>query len=125
MEQDRGFFAALFDTSFSSLVTRRVLGVLYLIVVVLLGLALLVCIIAAFTQKIWLGLVLLILSPLIYFLYLIWIRIWFEVIVVLFNIADNTAALVHRGPASAPVAQQAAPPSGGSSVPPPSLSPTQ
>ncbi|MCX7598907.1 MAG: DUF4282 domain-containing protein [Armatimonadetes bacterium] len=116
MESPRSVLSMLFDSSFDVFVTRRVMGVLYLVVVVLYGLAAMVfwigLLVGGFQQGAAAGLAALILGPvvvgIVYFLVVLFLRIYFELIVVLFKIADNTAETVEAlrgaspGPADRP-----------------------
>ena len=101
--EPKGFLASLFDTSFSSLVTPRVIKVIYIISMVVIGLVALFWIAAAFTQSAAYGLlVLVIAAPLVSLLYLIYTRVLLEVILVLFRIMDSNVELVALQRASTP-----------------------
>ncbi|MBN2382357.1 DUF4282 domain-containing protein [bacterium] len=89
----KGFFSVLFDLSFSEFITFRVIKVLYIIGIVIAGLAALFMIIGAFTNGVVAGIVCLILSPLVFLLYVLMIRVWLEIVLVLFKIADNTSIM--------------------------------
>ena len=92
-----GFFRSLFDLSFQSFVTARIIGVLYIISIVLIALYSLVFIIAAFSQSAVLGAItLLILAPLFFFLAVIYVRVLLELAIVLFRIAENTSEMARR-----------------------------
>lgn len=96
--QARGFFGALFDISFRSFVTVRIIGVLYVISIVLLVLYTIFLIIAAFQASAVFGVVtLLILGPLFLFLSVIYVRVLLELAIVLFRIAENTSEMVRQG----------------------------
>jgi hypothetical protein len=129
--EPRGFLASLFDTSFSSLITTRVIRVIYIISMVVIGLAALAWTAAAFAQSVGFGLlVLVIVAPLVSLLYLIYTRVLLEVIIALFRIMENTGELatLQRGalapatpaPTSPPVASEApTTPQPPASTPPP------
>jgi uncharacterized protein DUF4282/uncharacterized protein DUF2510 len=137
----KGFFPSLFDLSFKSFVTPSVIKVLYILALVIIGLGTLIGIIAgliALTQEPASGLITLILVPLFGLLYLIYARVLLEVLIVLFQIGENTATLVKQGggsPSSAgmqivqpgaasPAAPApAAPPSPPAGRPPPAAGP--
>jgi hypothetical protein len=111
--EPKGFLASLFDTSFSSLVTPRVIKFIYIISMVVIGLAALFWIGAAFSQSAAFGLlVLVIAAPLVSLLYLIYTRVLLEVIIALFRIMEYNAELVTLQRAATPGAPAA-------SVPPP------
>jgi hypothetical protein len=104
--EPQGFLASLFDTSFASLITPRVIKVIYIITMVVIGLAALFWIVAAFAQSVALGLVVLVIAaPIVSLLYLIYTRVLLEVIIALFRIMESNQELVQiqRGvPVSAP-----------------------
>ena len=92
---EKGFFGSLFDVSFSSLITTKVIKVLYVLSMVLIGLMALVIVASAFTQSVGAGLfTLLILAPLAALLYLIYVRVILEVIICVFRIMETNVELV-------------------------------
>lgn len=96
--QSRGFFTSLFDFSFRSFVTSRVIGILYVISIIVLVLDSIFWIALAFRLNTALGvLTLLIIAPLIFFLMLISVRVLLEIVVILFRIAENTSEMVRQG----------------------------
>jgi hypothetical protein len=114
-EQGQGFLASLFDVSFSSLVTTRVIKVLYVLSMIIIGLFALFFVVAAFSNSVAGGIiVLLIVAPLAALLYLIYVRVLLELVIVIFRIWETNVELVslQRGQAA-----------GGSSPPPPPSSP--
>jgi hypothetical protein len=109
------FFASLFDISFSSLITTRVIKVLYVLSMVIIGIIALVFIGGAFSNSVASGIiVLLIIAPLLSLLYLIYVRVLLELVLVIFRILETNTELVRlqRGEAT-----------GGSAPPPPSSPP--
>jgi len=84
----RGFFAALMDTRFDSLITPSLIRFLYVVAIVLLALGTLAVIIAGFAESAGSGVLLLIFAPLGALIYLIITRLWLELIVVAFKIRD-------------------------------------
>jgi hypothetical protein len=88
MEQ-KGFFESLFDLSFSSLITTRIIKVIYILGMVVVGIAVIGMIVAGFSESVGGGIALLIFSPLIALLYIIFLRVWLELIMVMFKINDN------------------------------------
>lgn len=96
--QTRGFFSSLFDISFRSFVTARIIGILYVISIALIVLTAIVYIVVAFTQSATLGaLTLLIFAPLGSILSIIYVRVLLELAIVLFRIAENTGEMVRQG----------------------------
>ena len=84
----------LFDLSFSEFVTTRVIKVLFIIGVVFAALGTLAVIVGGFSAGMGRGLVILILSPLLFLLYVLMARIWCEMVIVIFRIAENTSRMV-------------------------------
>jgi hypothetical protein len=111
----QGFLASLFDISFSSLITTWVIKVLYVLSMVIIGLVAVVFVVAAFADSVAGGIVvLLVVAPLFGLLYLIYVRVLLELVIVIFRITESNVELVslQRGQAA-----------GGSTPPPPSSSP--
>lgn len=93
-----GMFAALFDFSFESFITLKIIKFLYIICVGMTGLLTLGIIITGFGIDSGTGvLFLLIVGPLFFLLSLIYSRVLLELIAVLFCIQAYTAELVEQG----------------------------
>jgi len=90
------FLSALFDFSFSEFVTTKIIKILYGILIVLAGVAALVAIISGFTNSVGQGILMLILSPLVFLLYVILARVWLELVIVIFRIAENVGEIAER-----------------------------
>ncbi|MDR9396617.1 DUF4282 domain-containing protein [Pontimonas sp.] len=91
--QQKGFFAALFDLKFEEWVTLRVAGVLYVIILALLGLF---GVVAFFSLLLDGGLSILFALvgvPLVLFIAVLLIRLSFEATVALIAVARNTESL--------------------------------
>jgi hypothetical protein len=121
---EKGFFASLFDISFSSLVTTRVIKVVYVISMIVIGISALVFFVAALADGETGSIVFaIIIVPIVALLYLIYTRIILEVIIVLFRIMETNVELVqiqrsaHGGAAPATAAPSTTPQP--SSPPPP------
>ena len=91
--QTASFFGVLFDTSISNLITMRFLKVIYTVILVLSGLAVLVWVFAAFDAGGAVAFVSLIVGLAGWLLYVILIRVSLEVIAVLFKISENTSRM--------------------------------
>ena len=94
MAQQPGFFAALFDFSFTEFITTRVVKVLYALAVFFCGILALGWILGAFAKDAAAGLLAIILAPLAFLLYVLAARVWLEVILILFRIAEHTKEIV-------------------------------
>ena len=96
MEQ-KGLLASLFDMSFSEFVTPRVIKLLFGLGILFSGLWVILLLGAGFSQGAGPGLLALILSPLVFFLAVLGARVWCEMVIVGFRIADNTTRVVEQG----------------------------
>jgi len=95
----KGFVASLFDFGFTSFVTPKVVKVLYVLIMILLGLGSLASAIFAFQfgGAVAGFFVLLIVAPLVFFVYLSLWRIGLEIFVVVFRLAEDVRAIRERG----------------------------
>jgi hypothetical protein len=99
MDETSGFFGALFDMSFTSLITTRIIKVLYVLAIILIGLEAIFWIGAGFHESTGLGVaILLIVAPLVSLVTLIYTRVLLEVVIALFRIMENTGELVKHTP---------------------------
>ncbi len=95
MSSQPSFFGSLFDFSFSRFVTIRLVKFLYVISVISLVVVMIGVIIVGFTDAVsgvevvgWI-----VLGPVLSFLYLLAIRIWFELVVVVFRIGETATEI--------------------------------
>jgi hypothetical protein len=110
---EKGFLPSLFDVSFSSLITTRVIKVLYILSMIVIGIAALFFVAAGFAQSGGSGIVALIVAPLVALLYLIYARVLLEVVICLFRIMETNAEMASLQRAAA-----------GPGTPPPPVGPT-
>ncbi len=116
MEQEN-FLRALFDTRFTTLITPKVIRVLYILAIIGIGIGAIFTVVAAFNESTGLGvLTLLVLAPLGFLLYVIIARLYLEIVIVLFKIhesaraiAQNTGGLPGGGQTPPPVAPDTPP----------------
>jgi uncharacterized membrane protein YciS (DUF1049 family) len=98
MEQPKGFFGSLFDLSFTSFITSKLVKVLYVLAIVAVGLGAIGLVVAAFQSGTAQGvLALLVIAPLVFLLGVIWSRVVLELIVVIFRISENIAEIAQQG----------------------------
>jgi hypothetical protein len=121
-----GFFAALFDLSFKSLITTRIIKVLYVLYMVAIGLFYLIIVIAGFSEGVGNGLAALIVGGVGALLYLIMSRVFLEIVIVLFRlletntrIADAVAPQAGGAPPAAGMPAGPTPPAPAASSAPP------
>jgi|WetSurMetagenome_2_1015567.scaffolds.fasta_scaffold00344_7 hypothetical protein len=98
----RGFFGSLFDFSFHSFVFPKIVSFFYAFFLILLTLASIAVIVYAFASSDFSessgmpGWVMLILMPIAWLLYVLVLRVWMEVAIVLFRIYENTDRIADR-----------------------------
>jgi Domain of unknown function (DUF4282) len=100
-----GFFAALFDYSFSSFVTPRLIKILYVLATILISLWTLFLVLAGFKGSSGLGVVMLVIvAPLFFVISMIWARVVLELVIVFFRINTNVQDIHdgHGGSAAQP-----------------------
>lgn len=126
----KGFFASLFDTSFSSLITTRVIKVIYVLTLVVIGLVALAFVLGAFARSAGAGvLTLFILAPLVSLVYIIYTRVFLELFIAIHRLVEYNGELVALtrqqmglppvapAPAAATATPVAAPPTPGAAPP--------
>lgn len=91
-----GFISTLFDLTFSRFISEALISVLYMVSVILAGIAVLVGVITAFSNDIIYGITSLVLAPIIFFIYVIAVRVLFEFVIVIFRIADHTRQIAEN-----------------------------
>jgi hypothetical protein len=91
---NKGFVGALFDLSFSEFITTKLIKILYVLLLILIGIGYLVAIIAGFADGFLRGLLAIITGGIGAAISVIMARVWMELIIVLFRIAENTTELV-------------------------------
>jgi hypothetical protein len=108
---EKGFLGSLFDLSFAEFITTRVIKVLFVLAIIFAAIEALLMIVWGFGAGVLGGIALLIISPILFLFFVILARVWLELIIVIFRIAENTGRLAEQSPGAA-----AAPPA---SEPPP------
>ncbi len=95
---DKGFLGTLFDFSFTSFVTTRIIKVLYVLIGVLAVLSALVYTVIAFRVSAVFGILTLVIGdPLFIIIVMAFWRLVLEAFVVVFRIAEDIRALRERG----------------------------
>lgn len=88
----KGFFAALFDFKFQTLITPKVVKVVYAFATVVLIAAWAIWTVAAFSDSAGLGLLSLVVGPIFVILYLVFIRMTLELYFAVVRMSDD----IHR-----------------------------
>ena len=92
--ENHGFFRRLFDLSFKEFVTPKIITIIFILEIIIGGLTGLGILIKGLSSGGGIAFASLILAPIVFFLYVLGSRIFLEVIIVLFRIAENTTRLV-------------------------------
>ncbi|HEY7017532.1 MAG TPA: DUF4282 domain-containing protein [Gaiellaceae bacterium] len=96
--QAKGFFASLFDFSFSSFVTPKVIKVLYALGTAVVSLWTLLFVLWAFKLSTGFGIVtLLLLAPIFFVISMLYMRVLLELLIVFFRIHGDVAEINQRG----------------------------
>ena len=90
-KQARSFLASLFDFSFSHFITLKLIRWLYALGVLLGVLIALAAIVTAFNVNSNLGVLAVLLSPVVFLLNAVYMRVVFEVVAIFFRIEENTS----------------------------------
>jgi hypothetical protein len=94
MKQERAFCESLFDFSFSSFITPKIIKILYGLGMIVAAVAALGLIFTSFKSSIVGGLLMLLIGgPLMFLIYIIMFRVWLEIIIVLFRIGENVEVI--------------------------------
>lgn len=96
MSAQKGFIQSLFDFSFSSFIAVRIVGVIYGLGILAITIICLAIIVGSFSKGFGAGLGAIILSPLIFVIYLISIRLGLEGLVAGIRTAENTAKIAEN-----------------------------
>jgi hypothetical protein len=97
MEPPPGVFATLFDFSFNEFVTTRLIKFLYALGMIVAAVGSLGFVVRGFASSIGTGFVCLLVSPMAFLLYVLLIRIWLEVLIVIFRIAEHLREIENQG----------------------------
>jgi hypothetical protein len=90
VDTQEGFLKALFDTRFGTLITPKIIRVLYILIMIVLVILAIGFIIAAFSNSVGLGIAtLLVFAPIGFLIYLIVARIYLELAIVAFKINES------------------------------------
>jgi hypothetical protein len=94
---DKGFFKTLFDLSFSEFVTTKLIKFLYILILVFIAIGYLVSVIGGFADSAGQGFLMLIVGAVGALVAVLFARVYMEILIVLFRIAENTSEIARRG----------------------------
>jgi len=99
MSEKKGFIGSIFDLSFTEFVTTRIIKFIFVVAIIIAAIGSFALIVGGFMDGFFKGLVILIISPIIFLLYVLISRMWLEMTIVIFRIAENTGRLVEQNKA--------------------------
>lgn len=85
-----GFFSGLFDFTFTKFVTTRIAPVIYILGMVIFGIVSIAFALSGFSRGLIAGVITIVVSPVVFFLLLIYLRVILEVVIVAFKTCENT-----------------------------------
>ncbi|MBA9003797.1 MULTISPECIES: DUF4282 domain-containing protein [Thermomonospora] len=94
-DNDKGFLGSLFDFTFDNFIAPKLIKFLYIVSLVLLTLLAMFYMVAGFTMMVndepsaIIGLLVIILAPIGWFLYVMMTRVWLELMIVMFKISED------------------------------------
>lgn len=92
-----GFFSALFDFSFSQFITTRLIPILYGLALVVGAVMALFYLVVGFRFGFGMGILAIIVVPICYVLYAMYLRVLLEVLIVVFRISEDVGEIAARG----------------------------
>lgn len=98
----KGFLGSLFDYSFSSFVTTRIIKILYVLITIVFTLAALAFLAVGISQGPGPAVGAVIFVPIAWLLYMIFARVALEVLIVLFRIGEDLHLIAHPGGGAPP-----------------------
>ena len=97
VSESKGFLGSLFDFSFTSLVSSKLITLFYAILVIVESVVAIGAILKGFSTGALVGVGVLVVTAVVYLLAVIYSRVICEVLIVLFRIHENLVELVHQG----------------------------
>jgi hypothetical protein len=92
-----GFFGALFDLSFTSFVTAKLIKVLFVLAIIVVALAAVGFVVLAQNQPSPAPVVSIIIAPIAFFIYIILVRVQLEILIVIFRMSEHLAEIAQQG----------------------------
>lgn len=96
-DQAKGFLARLFDFSFNTFVTPTIVSIIYGLMVLIAAISAIGGIIRSFGGNVLTIIGSIIFAPIAFILLVLFFRIWLEVIIVIFKIAEDLHDINRRG----------------------------
>ena len=91
-DNDKGFFGSLFDFSFDNFIATKLVKFLYVLSLILISVAAIVYVVAGLlllSERSGLGVLMIILSPILWLFFLVISRLYLELVIVMFKISED------------------------------------
>jgi hypothetical protein len=96
-DEARGLFSSLFDLSFTTFVTSKLIKVLYALAILFAALVAAALLVSGFSQGSLVGLLMLIVAPIVFLATVIYARVLLEIMIVVFRMAEHLAEIAQQG----------------------------
>jgi uncharacterized protein DUF4282 len=95
--QAPGLLSSLFDMSFTTFVTSKLISLLYAMAIAFAALVAAALLVSGFSQGTLVGLLMLIVAPLVFLATIIYARVILEIMIVVFRMAEHLAEIAQQG----------------------------
>ena len=95
--EGRGVLSSLFDLSFTTFITSKLIKVLYAMAIALAALVAATLLVSGFSQGTLVGLLMLIVAPIVFLGTVIYARVLLEIMIVVFRMAEHLAEIAQQG----------------------------
>ena len=103
---EKGFLALLFDFRFTDFITKKLIRLIYVIAILATAIGAAGFVISSFAMGVLPGIVGLIFSPIVFLFAVAMVRIQLELVMVIFQIADNTRMIAKASQSESPPESQ-------------------
>lgn len=93
---NKSFISSIFDFSFRSFVTPKFIKFLFVLGIIIAAICTIIMLVSCFIGSVVIGVVALIFSPIIFLLYVLAMRIYLELMIVIFRLQEDVAKLVEK-----------------------------
>jgi hypothetical protein len=85
---EHGFFRSLFDLSFTSFITTKIIKLVYVVTLAIAALTAVLGVVVAFSEDVTYGVLALIGIPFVVLIYIVLARLWLEIVIQVFRITE-------------------------------------
>jgi hypothetical protein len=96
-EEVQGLLSSLFDLSFTTFITSKLIKVLYAMAIAFAALVATALLVSGFSQGALVGLLMLVVAPVVFLATVIYARVLLEIMIVVFRMAEHLAEIARQG----------------------------